>query len=170
MQISTERLLLKPLSAEELRWYISAGAVLEQKLGLRSGERLRSKRVDRKIESVILPEIAKNKALYVFHTFWLVIDRQEYLIVGEIGFKGPPNRDRELNMGYATYPAYRQRGYMTEAITALLHWASQQAAVMAISADTDPDNLASIKILQKNNFRIRHQDETTIQWVYRLRD
>ena len=41
---------------------------------------------------------------------------------------------------------------MTEAVSAMVHWASQQPGVLSIEAETEPDNIASQRVLEKTGF------------------
>jgi len=41
---------------------------------------------------------------------------------------------------------------MTEAVTAMIGWASEQIGVNYIEAETDPDNKASQRVLEKTGF------------------
>lgn len=41
---------------------------------------------------------------------------------------------------------------MTEAVTAMSRWASEQISVNYVEAETDPDNKASQRVLEKAGF------------------
>lgn len=47
---------------------------------------------------------------------------------------------------------------MTEAVRALCAWAQQQPGVRQITAETDPDNRASQRVLQKAGFHLAEAD------------
>ncbi len=83
--------------------------------------------------------------------FHLVVRREDGLVVGEIGFVGPP-RDGAVTIGYAIVPSARRQGYATEAICALAGWAFEQPGVEEIRAQTLPDNEASIRTLLRAGF------------------
>lgn len=57
--------------------------------------------------------------------------------------------DQPPDIGFAFLPAYRGGGYCTEAAQAILSWAKQQAISDVILAYTNPDNAASIQVLEK---------------------
>ena len=70
--------------------------------------------------------------------------------IGDLGFKGPA-RESTVEIGYGLLPAYEEKGYMTEAVQALIQWAFNSGVVF-VEAETDPDNKASQRILEKCGF------------------
>ena len=71
--------------------------------------------------------------------------------VGDYCFKGL-GRDGNVEIGYGIYPEYWGRGYATEAVIAAVDWALKQPGVERIEAETDPDNKASQRVLEKSGF------------------
>lgn len=61
---------------------------------------------------------------------WFII----YLVL-----KGCQINDREI--GYGINGEFKNRGYCTEAIEALVHWALKQDGVISVTAETDTDFL-----------------------------
>lgn len=164
MIIKTERLEIKPLNKEELINYISDDYSLEINLGLQHIKRFVLERIKNKIQNQIIPSLVKNPENSFFNTFWIVIDFQKKCIVADICFKGEPNNIGEVEIGYGTYPEAQGNGYMNEAVKRITSWAFEQNNVKCIIADTDPENFASRKILEKNNFIITSQTEKNISW------
>nr|WP_295939957.1 GNAT family N-acetyltransferase [uncultured Alistipes sp.] len=58
-----------------------------------------------------------------------------------------------MEIGYGLEKQYENRGYMTEAVRALCSWVQQQPGILHITAETDADNPASQRILEKAGFR-----------------
>ena len=83
--------------------------------------------------------------------FYLAVRREDALVVGEIGFVGPPE-DGAVTIGYAIVPAARRQGYATEAIAALAEWALVQPGVTEVRAETLPGNEPSIRALLRAGF------------------
>jgi ribosomal-protein-alanine N-acetyltransferase len=83
--------------------------------------------------------------------FYLVVLRDEELVIGEIGFTGPP-RAGNVGIGYAIVPSARRQGYATEAIRAVAAWALAQPGVSEVSAQTLLDNEASVRALLRAGF------------------
>jgi RimJ/RimL family protein N-acetyltransferase len=71
--------------------------------------------------------------------------------IGGIGFKGQPHNGC-AEVGYGLAPSARGQGYAAEALTALLTVAADRG-VSRVAADTDKDNLASQRTLERAGFR-----------------
>ena len=71
--------------------------------------------------------------------------------IGDICFKGLSS-DGCVEIGYGLLPEFFGCGYATEAVTAMVKWASNQPNVKRIEAETDPDNKASQRVLEKSGF------------------
>ena len=63
-------------------------------------------------------------------------------VVGGIGFHGPPNDDL-VEVGYGVVQAMRRQGIASEALKAILGFASGLDGVARVRGRTSPDNLAS---------------------------
>jgi RimJ/RimL family protein N-acetyltransferase len=83
--------------------------------------------------------------------FYLVVRRDDELVVGEIGFAGPP-KDGAVMIGYAIVPGARRQGYATEAISALTAWALAQPGVGEVWAQTLRENEPSARALLRAGF------------------
>jgi [ribosomal protein S5]-alanine N-acetyltransferase len=81
-----------------------------------------------------------------------VVERASGLVVGGIGFFGPP-RAAEVEIGYGIVPSRQGRGYATEALRAMIAMAWADARVSTVVAGTDPGNIASQRVLEKAGFR-----------------
>jgi ribosomal-protein-alanine N-acetyltransferase len=81
-----------------------------------------------------------------------VVERASGLVVGGIGFFGPP-QDAEVEIGYGIVPSRQGRGYATEALRAMIAMAWADARVRTVVAGTDPGNVASQRVLEKAGFR-----------------
>jgi RimJ/RimL family protein N-acetyltransferase len=76
------------------------------------------------------------------------------VVVGDIGFHGPPDSGRTVEIGYSVVPAWRRCGVASRACELMLERAWQDGAEIVI-AETDHDNLASQAVLRRNGFRQR---------------
>jgi RimJ/RimL family protein N-acetyltransferase len=81
-----------------------------------------------------------------FHFFIHTIDR---VLIGEGGFKGKPDEEGVVEIGYALVPEYRQRGFATEAARGLTDYAFSHPEVTSVQAHTLTDGTASINVLKK---------------------
>jgi RimJ/RimL family protein N-acetyltransferase len=106
---------------------------------------------------------------------YLFVERSERVIVGDGGFKGPPDAASNVEIGYAIVPEYRRRGYATEAARGLTAWAFANPTVAAVSADTLADGEASMRVLTTLGMRqigTTHDPEEgpLIHWSIRRQD
>jgi [ribosomal protein S5]-alanine N-acetyltransferase len=83
-----------------------------------------------------------------------VVERATGLVVGGIGFAGPPGAPGEVELGYGIVPSRQRRGYATEAVAAMLAVAWADPVVEAVLASTAPSNLASQRVLEKAGFQL----------------
>ncbi len=94
--------------------------------------------------------------------------RAERLAVGSMGFKGPPDENGSVEIGYATNASMRGRGYATEMASALSEWALAQPGVRRITAECLVGNQASARVLQKCGFQVvgrrLHDDGMLVCW------
>ncbi|MBR5922947.1 MAG: GNAT family N-acetyltransferase, partial [Clostridia bacterium] len=85
-----------------------------------------------------------------WYAIW-IIERKDGSRVGDLCFKGL-NDDGSVEIGYGIYNEYQGNGYATEAVDMLVSWALSQPAVTRVEAETEPDNKASQRVLQKCGF------------------
>jgi hypothetical protein len=80
----------------------------------------------------------------------------ENLVVGDIGFHGPPGPEspRTVEIGYGLVRPWRGQGVATRACALVLQTAWADGADLVV-AETEPGNLASQRVLLNNDFRRR---------------
>jgi RimJ/RimL family protein N-acetyltransferase len=76
------------------------------------------------------------------------------LVIGDIGFHGPPNVAGSVTVGYGLAPGARGQGYATEALRAVVAWALAQPEVAAVEADTTHANLPSQRVMERAGMRL----------------
>ncbi len=92
-----------------------------------------------------------------------VVERRGGLVVGGIGFAGPPAHG-QVEVGYGIVPSRQGRGYATEAVQMMVALAWQDPAVTAVIAHTASGNAASRRVLEKAGFRqVTAAEEITYQ-------
>ena len=94
---------------------------------------------------------------------WLlraVILRETGAMIGHIGFHSLPGPDylksytpNGVEFGYSIFPAYRRHGYASEAVEALMAWATGEHAVPNFILSISPTNEPSLRLAQKFGFR-----------------
>ncbi|HVI49325.1 MAG TPA: GNAT family N-acetyltransferase [Chitinophaga sp.] len=81
--------------------------------------------------------------------FYLVIHRQDKRLIGAGGFKGTPDKNGMVEMGYEITNDYREQGLGSEMAQGLVRFAFGHSYVNKVIAHTDEEYNASVKILQK---------------------
>ena len=88
-----------------------------------------------------------------------VILKDERLTIGLIRFHSRPEtaelqeygRDA-VEVAYRVFSPHRRNGYATEAVTAAMHWAATNFAVRHFVVSVSPDNLPSLRLIQRLGF------------------
>lgn len=73
-------------------------------------------------------------------------------IVGTIGFHGPPDPQRRVEIGYSVDPVYRRQGLAREAVTAMFDWAATTHGIRRFIASISPGNEPSLRLAQGFGF------------------
>jgi [ribosomal protein S5]-alanine N-acetyltransferase len=166
--IETERLIIKPLTYHQLEKYIQNDNSLEQELNLNETSRSISPELKEALEQTILPNVADTSKNYLYSTLWTLISKKDNKMVGDLCFVGAPNDDGEIEIGYGTYDIFTGKGFMTEAVGGMISWAKMQPEILAIVADTEKQNTASFRVLEKNGFLKTGETDTLFKWKLKL--
>jgi [ribosomal protein S5]-alanine N-acetyltransferase len=94
---------------------------------------------------------------------WVMIERQTTVVVGDVGFMGPPE-DGLVEIGFSVIPDRRRRGYATEAARALVDWALGEPGIRGVIARCDASNEASIRVLERAGLRRTGEADRQIRW------
>ena len=157
VQILTPRMRLVPFSPEIVRAFFDNRDKLPILLGACVPH-------DWPVDPVIL-QILHDKlddaSAFVWSDY-IYIHRRDNTVIGDGGFKGPPDANGCVDIGYAVIPGYRGQGLATEGARALLEQAFSHAEVCSVRADTSVNGLASMGVLRRIDMRqygIGHNDE-----------
>ncbi|MFY9934389.1 MAG: GNAT family N-acetyltransferase [Streptosporangiaceae bacterium] len=88
----------------------------------------------------------------------LVVERESGLVVGGVGFFGPP-QGGEVEIGYGIVPSRQRRGYATEVVRAMVADVIDLEGVQTVIATVDLDNVASIRVLEKSGMKLSGRTE-----------
>lgn len=132
--VITERLQIRMASDEEMRDLIARETDTEMK----------------KAYGQMLAGCVQHPEQRQWYAVWFLFLKSGET-VGDLCFKGLCP-DGAVEIGYGLHPAFWGKGYATEAVTAMTEWALQQPGVKVIEAETEPDNTASRRVLQKAGF------------------
>lgn len=103
---------------------------------------------------------------------WYIVlpDGDSRTLIGTSGFKGPPNGDGIVEVGYALLKAFQKQGYAAEALGGLVARAFTHPEVKAVRAQTLPTHAASIAVMTRNglNFLCHAVDEGMQTVIYQI--
>ena len=85
-----------------------------------------------------------------WYAIW-IIRQKNGIPVGDLCFKGF-NSDGSVEIGYGITEDNQNHGYATEAVAAAAAWALNQPGVTRVEAETEPNNKASQRVLEKCGF------------------
>ena len=84
---------------------------------------------------------------------WGIIEKSTDLLIGYFGFWRIDTKHCRGEIGYALHPDYWGKGYMQETATILIEFGFKKLHLHSIEANVNPDNLLSIKLLEKIGFK-----------------
>jgi [ribosomal protein S5]-alanine N-acetyltransferase len=165
--IESERLRLIPLNLHQLRIYTNSEALAEN-LGLKEAkvetEPFFQSEFDDALQNHWAPLVEQNPDNYIWYTNWLIVLKEENIAVGGIGVTGLPDENGACETGYGMDLNHRGKGYATEALMCLAHWAFQNPDLKTIIAHTLIDGLSSQKVLRKAGFQSVKTEGELILW------
>lgn len=162
MPIHTNRLILIPFTLEITKTLMAGDTSILQKLGLQ----LTPYWPDQEAIDTF-PKIIQNLEKVAEPTgfeSYMVVHRHSMTVIGDAGFKGLPNADGEVDLGYAIITQAQKNGYGFEVARGLVNWAFQQPNVQAITARCLLDNVPSARVLEKLGMQEVSRDEELIRW------
>jgi len=88
-------------------------------------------------------------------SFWYLQTKQaDYeQLAGLCGFKGRPDGQGSVEIGYSVLEQFRGQGFAVEAVQTLVSWAFAHPGVREVSAETLPYLKQSIRVLEKCGFK-----------------
>jgi [ribosomal protein S5]-alanine N-acetyltransferase len=85
---------------------------------------------------------------------WYILLRDPPTLIGTVGFKGRPDLEGTVEIGYGVADGFERQGYTPEAVAAAVEWAWGRGAA-TILAHTFERHTASVRVLEKCGFRLR---------------
>ncbi len=169
-ELTTDRLKIIPLNVHQLELLKEDPAAFEKSAGLNpSGLEKFDDNIEKEITDAWkfwIEGVKKNPFNYTWFTRWEIILKSENKIIGSCGFKGLPNNNGEVEIGYMIKPSYQNNGYMTEALKEMVRFSFMHQRVKHVLAETPKDNFPSHKVLIKNGFVIFQEKENNFWWKF----
>ena len=132
--LNTERLRLYPASREQMEGTIASEQDEELK----------------KAYTEMLEGCLRQPDQWNWYAMWM-IEKTNGMHIGDLCFKGL-QEDGIAEIGYGILEEYQRQGFAAEAVNAAVMWALQQSGVTRVEAETEPDNQASQRVLEKCGF------------------
>jgi ribosomal-protein-alanine N-acetyltransferase len=142
----TDRLILRQIKLEDEN----------EIFALRSDERV-NKYLDRPIANTIddarqhinrLNEGMANEESIA----WAITLNNSDKLIGTICFWKISKEHRKAEIGYELLPGYQGKGIMQEALPIIIEYGFKKIKFHSIEAELSPENLRSVKLLEKNGF------------------
>ena len=83
---------------------------------------------------------------------WGICQKEDPTLMGTMGFYQLEKEHFRITAGYSLLPEYHRKGYASEALCALLNYAFTEMNIHSIAAEVNPENKASIGLLEKHGF------------------
>lgn len=145
-QLTTKRLLLRKVNEKdvnEIFFLRSDGRVMKY------FDRTPAKSLDdaSNFIKLITEQLQNNEAVT-----WALELKENTNLIGTICFWNIQKEHYRAEIGYVLHPDYWGIGIMNETLSKVINYGFNVMNLHSIEASVNPDNAASIKLLEKNNF------------------
>lgn len=161
--LRTPRLDIIPLTAAELDMLLHDLPALERRLAVD----YRGEPIEGYFKKTLMCQhahIVSDPENAIWQTLWLIVRREDGVVVGACGFKSPPDSAGTVEIGYGLGDGFYHNGYMTETVRTMCRYAFSNNKVTRIIAVTEISNLMSMRLLARCGFRAYCQGE--YMWWY----
>jgi len=87
------------------------------------------------------------------HQAWAMAEKRGDRCIGMVNYHHREGHNKRLEIGYILARSYYGRGLMTEALRALITYCFDELGTHRIEALIEPDNAASIRLVERLGFR-----------------
>lgn len=158
----TERLILIPFTIDICTNILNSDYSDLEALNLRKGKSWPDADV---LDT--LPRIINNLNKVNFPTgyeSWMIIKKDTLEVIGDLGFKGFNDEKENIDLGYGIIKEERRKGYAEEAVNEIIKLVFSNEIIKEITANCLIDNVGSINLLNKFNFRQLKIENDMIYW------
>lgn len=135
-ELKTKRLVLRPMSDDEIRSLIDETPVEELKAAY----------------TEMLDGCTGHPEERDWYAPWLISLKKGGRSVGDACFKGPQSLGA-VEIGYGIDEEFQNQGFCTEAAKALIDWAFSHEDVFFVEAEAEENNAASLRVIEKLGFK-----------------
>ena len=93
--------------------------------------------------------VAKNESLY-----WAITIKGNNSLIGTICLFSMDIEKDSAEIGYELIPKFQGKGFMQESISTIIKFAFDDLRIKIITAALSADNLKSVTVLERNNFKL----------------
>jgi len=144
--LSTERLKLRQVvtsDVSDIFWLRSDERVMK----FLDRPMLKTIEDSRQLIKTITDGINNNEAIT-----WAINQKNDPKLIGTIGFWRIMKEHFRAEIGYLLHPDFQGKGIMHEALEEVLDYGFRTLKLHSIEANVNPNNLISIKLLERNRF------------------
>jgi RimJ/RimL family protein N-acetyltransferase len=153
--IVTPRLDLIPATLELVLAEINDRGRLAKILGARVPDTWPPKFNDSNSQAFFLTRLAEEPGIVGWWSWYFLLRQPEgRVLIGNGGFKGRPDGQGIVEIGYSVLSEFHRKGYASEAAEGLIRWAFAHPEVTTVIAETFPSLPASVGLLEKLGFRL----------------
>lgn len=158
IELNTSRLRILELTCEQLELFACNVPQLEEALGLSISGYTPQEDTTQSVRW-LLDRVSACPQDAPWYSLLLITQRQSNTIIGTACCIGPPNKKNEVEVGYTLCAQHRGQGYMTEALGVITGELLRKQGVKWVTARCEPDNAASVRVLEKLDFSpVQSQD------------
>lgn len=171
MTIETARLRLNPYSPKDILALLDRYEPFAASFGTAAAEGLREMYSSGDVSPAWLAQLRESTSADPWQHGWGVVHKGCVLVIGSVGFKGPPDGQGVVELAYGIVPSFQGQGYATEAAQGAMAMALQDDRVQRIRAHTLPEANASTRVLTKCGFDFvgdAHDPEDGLVWRWEL--
>lgn len=167
IELRTKRLRVLCLELEDMLLLNKGNteAQFEKKMGYSIGK---LDDFDKELNKEFCAAALKDEENRLWFRQWDFVSLKENKLIGGALFKGGPNKNGEVEIGYGIKDEFQCLGYATESIVAMIQWALGQQGVSTVIAETDKDNIASQKVLQHSGMAKYSETDVHYLWKYQV--
>lgn len=155
------------LDEEELKLYVDDFDGFKMKMNI-SSQRDSIDKEFRYLFNIALKKIIKKPELRFWLTPWIIVLNADCTIVGNICFKGAPDFNGTVEIGYDVDELYWNNGIATEALMGMIEHTPELGRVKYIKAETEWDNLSSQAVLRKCGMVRYKYGQGSIWWRMKM--
>lgn len=165
MKILGDRIEIRPLNSMQLQLYIENPKELSVLLSLKVALPELDEHL-KKVYHLKSKRIEETPSSLLYNTYFLIILREERVVIGTIGLKGTPDEEGLVEVGYAIQESFRNKGYMREALKLFVTWLMKIEEISGVNACTSNVNIPSHKVLMATGFERIYKNCDMIIWRY----